>query len=405
MAVFITATTSAFEELEANRGRRPPQINVRRPLRGIQIKENTYATLRVRRANGEDLPVFDSSSPNVDENGIGRSAEYSNFVVASLQEQRVEKQQIIQTFGEDYIFFFGEQPRFINVSGVLWNTKDFNWKNEFLENYERYLRGTRLVENNARLYLSIDDIVVEGYLVSSVVNANAMNPYHVEFQFTMFVCQYAHTSNIGSAYFQREDLDAYESRNALSGFSGGGLPPESPETQAQSAGIAAQIGSTGGLGGFMAAASRYATDASLPIQRILESIRGGLVVPQTGGEQVLLRQLENRAEFAYVPSLRPIHENWDEYPERSPPFKTPEYDQTEVKRIQEELRMRTPEELERVVRATLAKAGIDTTRREPTYLLLGKGAFAAAQYMGTFGVRQADGELNTASIAANLVNF
>lgn len=403
--MFITATTSAFEELEANRGRRPPQINVRRPLRGIQIKENTYATLRVRRANGEDLPVFDSSSPNVDENGIGRSAEYANFVVASLQEQRVEKQQIIQTFGEDYIFFFGEQPRFINVSGVLWNTKDFNWKNEFLENYERYLRGTRLVENNARLYLSIDDIVVEGYLVSSVVNANAMNPYHVEFQFTMFVCQYAHTSNIGSAYFQREDLDAYESRNALSGFSGGGLPPESPETQAQSAGIAAQIGSTGGLGGFMAAASRYVTDASLPIQRILESIRGGLVVPQTGGEQVLLRQLENRAEFAYIPSLQPIHENWDEYPERSPPFKTPEYDQTEVKRIQEELRMRTPEELERVVRATLAKAGVDTTRREPTYLLLGKGAFAAAQYMGTFGVRQADGELNTASIAANLVNF
>lgn len=405
MAVFITATTSAFEELEANRGRRAPQINVRRPLRGIQIKENTYATLRVRRANGEDLPVFDSSSSTVDENGIGRSSEYSNFVVANLQEQRVEKQQIIQTFGEDYIFFFGEQPRFINVSGVLWNTRDFNWKNEFLENYERYLRGTRLVENNARLYLSVDDIVVEGYLVSSTVNANAMNPYHVEFQFTMFVCQYAHTSSIGSVYFQRDDLDAYQAREAQVGTVEGGLPPESAEAQAQSAGISAQIGSTGGLSGFLAAAGRYANDASLPIQRILESIRGGLVVPQTGGEQVLLRQIENRAEFSYEPTLQPIHENWDEYPERSPPFTTPSYDQTEIKRVQEELRMRTPEELERVVRSTLANAGIDTTRREPTYLLLGRGAFAAAQYMGTFGVRQADGELNTASLATNIVNI
>lgn len=378
---------------------------MRRPLRGIQIKENTYATLRVRRANGEDLPVFDSSSSNVDENGIGRSSEYSNFVVASLQEQRVEKQQIIQTFGEDYIFFFGEQPRFINVSGVLWNTRDFNWKNEFLENYERYLRGTRLVENNARLYLSVDDIVVEGYLVSSTVNANAMNPYHVEFQFTMFVCQYAHTSSIGSVYFQQDDLDAYQARKAQVGTVEGGLPPESAEAQAQSAGISAQIGSTGGLSGFLAAAGRYANDASLPIQRILESIRGGLVVPQTGGEQVLLRQIENRAEFSYEPTLQPIHENWDEYPERSPPFKTPAYDQTEIKRVQEELRMRTPEELERVVRSTLANAGIDTTRREPTYLLLGRGAFAAAQYMGTFGVRQADGELNTASLATNIVNI
>lgn len=199
MAVFITVATDAFNSGDTM-SRRPSSDNVRRPMRGVEIKEDRYATLRVVRADGTDMQIFDSSSPDYDENGIGRSGTTSNFLVQQASEQRVEKQQIIQTFGEDYIFFFGEQPRFLNVTGLLLNTRDFNWKNEFLANYEEYLRGTRLVEQNARLYLYLDDIVVEGYLVSSSVAQTTDMPYAVQFQFSMFVTQYASLSQVGYVF-------------------------------------------------------------------------------------------------------------------------------------------------------------------------------------------------------------
>jgi hypothetical protein len=193
MAVFISVTTDPFEEAldEARRTATQPQVNVRRPLRGLQIKEDRYAVLKVLKANGQELRVNDSSSDvlfDADnrEATLGLSSNgWSNFIVQNITEQRAEKQQIIETFGEDYIFFFGERPRFIDVAGILINTADFDWKNEFWHNYENYLRGTKLVENNARLYLYFDDVVVEGYLLQATTSQQATMPYHLPFNFRM----------------------------------------------------------------------------------------------------------------------------------------------------------------------------------------------------------------------------
>lgn len=405
MAVYITATTDPFEELRDSARNRPPQVNVRRPLRGISIKEDTYAVLRVKRADGEDIPVFDSSSPDFDDNGIGRSAYYSNFIIQAYQDQRVEKQQIVQTFGEDYIFFFGEQPRFVSVSGVLLNTKDFNWKNEFLENYERYLRGTRLVENNARLYMYFDDVVIEGYIVSSTINQMADQPYMVQFQFQLFVCQYATLSNVGSVYFQDPPVVTEEDTLA-----GEGLAPETPEAKADAAATAARSGSPGGLNGFLATAGGMANDASLSVQRALEQIRNAfygrsIVVPEGIGAAIRPPPLENKASFDTSLHVgQAIYNNYDEYPARTPPDERPDYDQAELERVKSELRLQTPEELEKQAREIFEKAGIDTSRRETTYLLLGRGAFAATQYMAAFGVRQADGAINTAALSPDVLN-
>jgi hypothetical protein len=221
MAVYITAMTDAFGEL----GREAQTYeNVRRPLRGIEIKQDTYAVLRVIKITGEEIPIFDSSSAE-EVDGIGKSTRYSNFILQQVQEQRVEKQQIIETFGEDYIFFFGERPRIMTFAGVLLNTKDFNWKNEFLENYERYLRGTRLVEQNARLYLYFDDLVIEGYILQSSVNYSSDMPYHVQFSFQMYVCQYSDLSRPGVTNWQNADM-TFTSEEVLPGF----LPAACPLT-------------------------------------------------------------------------------------------------------------------------------------------------------------------------------
>ncbi len=176
--------------------------HVRRPVRGIEIKDDTYATMQLITADGRNLPLIDAAgSVKTTSDGQGQAAgytyQYSNFLIQQTQEQRAEKQQIVVTFGEPYIFFFGEQPRILNVQGVLLNTVDFNWKAEFLENYDKYLRGTRCVQNKARVYLSWDDVIVEGYIMSCSVDDQALERNWVGFNFQMFLTNYQNISSIG----------------------------------------------------------------------------------------------------------------------------------------------------------------------------------------------------------------
>ena len=187
------------------------ESNVRRPLRGLEIKDDTYATLRVVKTDGTEIPLFDSSD------AAGESTNYANFIIQSVQDARMEKQQIIETFGEPYIFFFGEAPRFIDVQAVLINSLDFNWRAEWWKNYDEYLRGTRLVEMGAKAYLFYDEIIVEGFIVQASAQEDSMNPLMVNLNFRMFVTNYANISFIGDPYYPiREsanvpsDIDLYD---------------------------------------------------------------------------------------------------------------------------------------------------------------------------------------------------
>lgn len=207
MAVFIELVTDAFEAVfrdqassrqnaGEHRSSRAGRSIVRRPNRGIEIKEDTYAYLRVILANGSALPLLDSSSPD-GENSSG----YTNFILQSVQEERMEKHQIVETFGESYIFFFGESPRFLNITAQLINTNDFNWRAEWWHNYENYLRGTKLVELGARCYLFYDDNVVEGYILGAQAGEVAEQPYQVSLTFRFFITKYKNISLQNVQYF------------------------------------------------------------------------------------------------------------------------------------------------------------------------------------------------------------
>jgi hypothetical protein len=198
---------------------------VRRPVRGLQIKDDTYATIQVRTADGRNLPLIDAGGNIQSKNDslYSYSANYSNFLLQTVQEQRTEKKQIVETFGEPYIFFFGEHPRIISASGVLLNTEDFNWRAEFLENYELYLRGTRCVQNKTRVYLSWDDIVTEGYIMDCQVQDIAIERYYVQFSFTMFLTNYQNVSDIGLSDFPRPtefqlDVNSFDTTGFGIGF-------------------------------------------------------------------------------------------------------------------------------------------------------------------------------------------
>lgn len=201
MAVFIEITTDAFQEnfarkaAAAQTARRAGAARVRRPLRGLEIKEDTYAIIKVIQADGSELPLLDSGT----ETGTG--TQYANFILQSVQEARMEKHQIVDTFGEAYIFFFGEAPRFLDVSALLLNSNDFNWEAEWWENYNAYFRGTKSVELGARTYLFYDDNIVEGYMLQAQAAKVSEEPLKVQLTFRLFLTNYQNISFVGDPNF------------------------------------------------------------------------------------------------------------------------------------------------------------------------------------------------------------
>ena len=190
MSVFIELVTDAFAanfQRQAaaqqnsgggSRSSRAGKKAARRPVRGIEIKDDTYAYIKVVQSNGTEIPVMDSRS------STGTSSDgYTNFILQSVQEQRMERHQVIETFGDNYVFFFGESPRFLDCSAILVSTHDFSWRAEWWNNYEYFWRGTKLVERGARAYLAWDDIIVEGYMVQAAAVEQAEQPYTIQMQF------------------------------------------------------------------------------------------------------------------------------------------------------------------------------------------------------------------------------
>jgi len=396
MAVFISVTTNAFEEVFADNQSRPTpkNVNIRRPLRGIEVKEDTYSVIKIIDSLGRDLPIISSSATN-SEGNIGKDTHYANFIITNVQETRVEKQQIVETFGEDFIFFFGERPRTLTFTGALLNTNDFNWKSEFWTNYEQYLRGTRLVESNARAYIYWDDVVVEGYFLQAQTVLDTNSPYHMAWSFQFFVTNYAFLSNVGNIFIPTREgktgmgTDQWDTRGELEEITAGNLP--------------ADTGASGGsLSAFLTSAQEFQNSASFSIQSTLETIKNTfygrrLVVPRGIGNQLFHPPIDNQAQLRNTSRGLlgygvPIHQQRDEFVE-SESIK-PQYDQAELERVRKELRIRSPKELEAEARQQLAALGIDVTRRNTNYLLLGRAAFAGLQTFGSFGMRQADGALN-----------
>jgi hypothetical protein len=203
MTVFIELEedpyTEAFDsEAEVARN---TEVKARRPLRGIQLRKDTVAYISVINSKGEAVKLIDAGGEETDEDGKGRSQRYTNFMVQGYNIQRAEKSQIMETFGQDYVFFFGEKTKVYQINAILMHTADFDWRNEMLYNYEHTLRGTELVRQNARAYLYQDGVLWEGYLMSLNMQQNSQVPYHVQFSFQFLVTNETLVDDVGDTSF------------------------------------------------------------------------------------------------------------------------------------------------------------------------------------------------------------
>jgi len=177
----------ANEKEEANKTNK--QNNIRRPFYGIQVKDPRFAYISVFQdagvQGGSLIPISlkDSSAPG------GWSNSNHNFILTDVSESRQEKMQVIETFGDHYTFFYGEKPIVLQCSGMLIDTQDFNWKNEWWYNYNNFLRGTKAVEHRSRVFLGFDDVLVEGYIMNCSAQYSKDQPNLAPFSFSILLAK------------------------------------------------------------------------------------------------------------------------------------------------------------------------------------------------------------------------
>lgn len=166
------------------------QSTVRRPYAGVLHGDEHFAYLSVKSTMNdtggapEYISIIDSSTAN------GTSQHNHNFMLTQVDFSFQEKAQIIQTFGSDYAFFFGQQPVILNCAGFLLNTKDFNWQSEWVHNYQNYLRGTACVRTRSRVYLGFKRHIAVGYLLTTSMSMNASQENVMGFNFTMLLTNF-----------------------------------------------------------------------------------------------------------------------------------------------------------------------------------------------------------------------
>ena len=193
---------------------------VRRPVRGIQLKGETFARISLPNKTIYDSsgqpesgtanalradPTNSKKSPTVDKY-IGLSTRYANFLLQSVSIDREEKFQSVPTFGLSYGFFFGERPHIYSFNAVLVDSGDFRWVSDWLGNYDDNFRGTKLAERNTQVTVEFEDHVIEGYIIKSVLNKDASTPLYMQMGFTMWVT--SHTTPQHGAGDTRTQIDA-----------------------------------------------------------------------------------------------------------------------------------------------------------------------------------------------------
>ncbi len=143
-------------------------------------QEDKVATLTVVR------PI---SAAEAKRTGEAREIIYktNRFLLQNSMEMRAEKAQIVDTQGDPQLFLFGSRPEVWQYSGVLMNTNNFRWKSEWIRAYETYLRGTRARELGLKVFLTYDDLVREGWILSTGVSQSHSSLRTVSFNFTMFI--------------------------------------------------------------------------------------------------------------------------------------------------------------------------------------------------------------------------
>lgn len=131
----------------------------------------------------ELLSLSESNIPLLEEISSEYYGVFNNFSIVSLQESKGNILKIHQNFAGNWnAFFMGEKPETIELSGILLDSPEFPYYQEFMIAYDKYLSGKKCIQNNMRMILSIDGKLIDGYIVQvrTSTSSNVNSPKSIK---------------------------------------------------------------------------------------------------------------------------------------------------------------------------------------------------------------------------------
>ncbi len=114
--------------------------------------------------DGIDKRIFNELVGTV--NGT-QSKGWGDFLLTDVQCSMNEKVQIMEVFGDNFVsYFFGKSPTTFSISGILVDDIDNEWFPNFLEVYDKFLRGTQLARKSVLLELTLPNVIIIGAVTS-----------------------------------------------------------------------------------------------------------------------------------------------------------------------------------------------------------------------------------------------
>lgn len=173
--------------------------------RQLQSKRDQPAIIRLVQHSSRSASAIDGREAGPggwNEPWVNLIPPNTKFFLETVTENREEKVQIVDTFGEFVAFFFGARPEVYTYTGTLLNSMNHNWKNEFMLNYEHFLRGSQAVKNRASIFLQYDDVIVEGFMLNSQTRQTAVEDKAIPFQFNLLVLNRSPLSPLNMLQFR-----------------------------------------------------------------------------------------------------------------------------------------------------------------------------------------------------------
>ena len=111
-----------------------------------------------------------------------------HFLLQQVTESDEEKIGPTYTFGQVKLFCGGRNPKMYTYGGHLVdNSIEGSAKAQWMDAYERYLRGSKCVRNNAFGELYYRDQIRRGYLLHANLTESSQQPNRAQFAFSMHV--------------------------------------------------------------------------------------------------------------------------------------------------------------------------------------------------------------------------
>ena len=181
------------------------------PDPGYEIAPREFIPIDIKDSPSS-LRVFGKGHGNGKSVGTMRDLipAYSKFIIEGVSENRTERSQIVETFGDFYVFMFGERPSVMNFNCQLLNGANINWLHDFMFMYDAYLRGTRCVEQNASCIVTYGGKQVSGLIlnVSAQINAAVEGAVAMSFSLVVFERNY---------FYYSPDMGIYTNSAGVSG--------------------------------------------------------------------------------------------------------------------------------------------------------------------------------------------